>query len=745
MDHQQLLQMIKRALNASAQPALELGCNSTPANLASTLRFVEQQLQPLKTRIAPPALPLPSAECVAAFTEGRTTPAETQHVVAAAIHDVGILFQLISAVETQLPATVSEPLERSLHERLLALGPRRSVSTETVEPPAAIIRATAKQAVNHSPLQLHDHQPVTVAQPANRSSRKVWIVVLVAAASLFLLAGTIGVLGLLVWSSRTTDDGLQASMPSNLTGTSKTPGPSNPSVPSASHVPGSPTQPTLRDAPELATVSSPAEGTSANLPTANLDPSTPLDKESTQDNVAVRPSPTNIDRTPVAAAEKRASSADQPPNAASPVPVVPPQPLGPLVVWREVTGILASETDEGYDNWQTVSVDYAGESPTEHVPSATDTLPELTGGSALSDEGKRRITWLTLPTCYAKGDLAGGGQLVMGQDTSLKSNWQTAHSAALQVVFGSIVLLDVPTKMELQLAGDDQSSTAVAIEATSSLRVQKLGTALELALFSGRARIGNQQIQAGDKLLISDSLAAPVPTQPQSDDLTTIPEWAVRLPEKSAVPRNILANLDTTVALSVALDKQLLSMAKNLNVNNHAGMNNFRNLCWWRASLAVDDSRSATEHAFWPVRVAAFDRLLFDPDRSRHQLARRELFQKLVAFHAARSIASRAATATSATVDAAAARNLPNNPTVDANVKLRAWIEMARGAQANRSDFGLWLRMLIEDDPQIAAFADYLLRKKFSNGPDFSPADHIRNRTLAHKLWTKIVAENFKP
>ncbi len=686
MDRQQLLQLINQRILASE------AAEAAATSLSLAMRQVEHQLLPLRSAIAQPALPLPSAECVAAFVEGQVNQAEQSRVIAAAVHDVGILFQLVNAVQSLADAPSRVPsVGPELRQRLLAI-PRHSqvAIPPSIAPPAA--------------------NPFVNRQRVADSSRhhNAWLLVAVCVAACCLVA--VGWIAM-TWSIKNSPaEDLRAARPR----------PSN--------VEGGTVAETIHMAASEERLPAPPQGAEEDvLAERQADDTRPFASPATalaheEKLEAIEDSVPESGVTPIPFETEVATVPNATPNnsAVADASAFPPekQEQGPAIVWTDITGVLASGIDEAYDKWLPVKVRTAA---TSQPRATSDSMQDETQHHA------QPTRWLTLSTCFAKGELTNGGHIVVDEDTSFRATRVGDRATWLEVDFGSIVLKDMPKNSQLHFSELPTAANTLQIDATAGLQLQRVAGGLEVALLSGAVHTSDGPLPAGTTILFAGG------AQRAMQQPAAMPAWAEKMPDSSALPRQVLANLDFSTELSESLDKQLFVMARNLNGSNRVAVSNFQNLCRWRADLAVENIHAVTaEHTLWPVRLAAFDMLLNDSRRLPALRARQALFRKLLALNAARN--------PNASAPAADRTGLTNGTS-----NLRSWLEMARGnRQANRQDLAEWLRLLANDDSELAAFGDYLLRKRFQGGPSFEPVSNARARAVAQKAWTKFVADNLQ-
>lgn len=686
MNREQLLDIIQHAM----RPSSSTNGHAAPPSLASVIRRVQVAISESQKTIAAPLQPLPTAECVASFVDGNVSPQEREQVIRAAVHDLGILLQVVNSVQAldSLPDEVSdelltrlirlrhEPPEGKAVEDGRAIEDASGAEWQPAKAEEAMVGASSIEPAA-SPLDVaHPHRAETIPPPVVSPStdalydtkQQTWTAVVtrsamvVAAACLVWTAGWLAVRG--DWWNTTR----------------KPPSAGPPGVDGAPKL--------VEDAPRT-----------EDAPGQPEDISTAIDRLEQQlaHGQEVPPgteSPTALPEDPAPTTEYSVQNVAKN-DSAAPVPKssVQPDPMstvdrvasGPTVFWTQVTGVLAQQAEAGYDTWQIVS------RPSAQRKSSDGEAPEM--------EGDR--SWLTLPTCYARGELVTGGELVMNQDTSLRTPPSRPGEAVFDLRFGSIALLNLPAGGRIRLLGPQTGPGAFEIDSSASLQFRRVAGGLQVSVESGKVLFQGSALP----------LQRMVTLRSQTPDLgpaAGLPDWATELPTNSGVSRQILANLDASLELSESIDRQLILLARNLKPNNAFGMKNFRRLCLWRTRLSIEDATAVTKHPLWFVRAASFDMALSPQEHLPSMVIRRTLMTKLRGTQAQ---------------------------------TVRSWIEAANGRRRpTRQDYAHWLNMLTSDDPVVAAFADYLLRKRFADGPNFDPTAPATTRAVAQKVWRAVVA-----
>ncbi len=648
-------------------------------SLSRVVRDVQQQFAALQTQLSPPSVPLPTAECVAAFVDGNATEAESDEVIRATVHDLGILLQVTQALQNvpEHPQAVSAELVA----RLTALR-----QTPSMDSHSSVLPSNT-QAVTEPPMQtsLGD-----AAQPAERSRRgSGWTMLAVAVAACLLLA-----VGWRLWSGSGRSD---VSPPDRRVAENL-----NSRPPEEQDTEEQDAQGPIENAPpELVT-----------NPPAPDQPGSDTDIDRAMDNLQqqiVR----QADQGAASESDDQQSAMDESVVAQ---PSTTPSPMSdgslePAIEWRQVTGILARQTEQGYDKWQAVS---------------SASLHRADDRSADPDA---MTSWLTLPTCYARGVLTGGGQVVMNQDSRLSAQIVSPETTLLQLEFGSVALLDVPVGRKFRLDGAGTTANELEVVQPARLHVRRVPAGFAVAVESGQATYQGRPWPRRRVLLIradGTEIGGPL----------AVPEWASQFPTSSVLSRKLLASFDKPQELGQAIEQQLVTMARSLNPNNQLGMANFRKLCLWRAKLSVEDNTAVVQHPLWFVRTAAFDVALSTTDHLPSLQARRQLAARLQA--ATLSTSRPSATAPTAITNQAR----PQQQKVTAQ-QIRNWIETSKGnRQPSRQDLANWLSLLTGEDRVVAAFADYLLRKRFANGPAFDPAAAPAVRARSQQAWRSVITGN---
>ncbi len=625
MDRQQLLQIVNQALRAT--PLAE----ATARSLAVSMRLATARLESHRSEVPSPQDPLPSAEAVAAFVEGYATAEEERQVIAACVHDVGILLQVMSTAEA-LDAPLQPMPNAQMLDRLLTLSTPRDFE-------AAVTPAV--------------HKP---------RRRRMLVISLGIAAAILLALGWVMTVGGLGDASRRSD---QAFDPPR--------DPSESSRPQMAAAPGSEADP---DYPEEPGPTLP-DGPSSSQPAA-------LAKDSTQPAVVEQPSDAWLppNQQPFDGLATPEFDAWTPGMLAAQPKRPPPSPDAPpvtAVAWTQVTGVLAEQSQPGYDKWKLVST---------------------RASSDASSDGSG--SWLTLPSCFARGELTLGGQLVMNEQSSVEAVVGD-QSTLINLRFGSIALVDLPPRSHLQLIGSQTEAHPVLVATEAAFELRRVLQGLELTVGAGELQLRETRLRPRTTYLIRGSRVEVVETE------RPWPQWSRSFPRATEVSEEIIDRLARADDLSRALDRQLLLLAKPATTGNPVAVARFVALCRWRASLGVEDATEVVRHPMWPVRMVAFEQLLAARFRLPAVAARQRLFSKM----------------------SAAERE-----------HVRSWFEIASGRRvATRQDVAVWLGWLTGEDPDLAAFGDFMLRKCFTPAPDFSPTASLRARTMARKAWTAAVAD----
>ncbi|MEZ6137793.1 MAG: hypothetical protein R3C53_23140 [Pirellulaceae bacterium] len=636
MDRQQLLQLIRQKL-AQDLPVQQ------GLSYAASIRDLQRVLAGLKSTTPPPSDPLPSAECVAAFVDGELSAAEERQVVAACIHDVGILLQVVSTAAAESTAEVAS-VESQLLSRLNQLRQLHPTSIPLPVSNRVSVQASAAVEKQIAPQVL---MPVQLAAEANTLPRDGarsntlngygWLMV--------VAAGIVLALGWLALQPEARDNEPQQA-----------------AVESGDNRDRFSPPPQLverKPAPSIAET----PGTATDNKNAQESEHTPPEQLVGQPSVA--------------------PSAQERPQTKPPMPLSTDTPSVKLasrvnVEWIEITGVLAEQTEVGYDRWRVVQT-------------------QSTMGPA--DSGKH---WLTLPSCFAKGSLSSGGQLILGEQTSLRTLVDD-HGTALDLQFGAIAIRGAPAELELRIVSDSESSPqTLSVEATASFEMRRAPQGLELIMESGALQLAGTRLRAGQSYRLANTTVEILETRQLSP-------WYERLPKTTNLSSELLAALVRSEDLAQSLDQEITKLSQTINFNNPRSVSRFVELCRWRASVGVESVGDVLQHPLWPVRMAAFDELISTTSRLPSLAARRELLSRL--------------------------------PRAERD-RIRLWFLMASGKQRpTRQDAASWLGLLTQDDLQVSAFGDYLLRKCFAGGPNFDPAASARLRDTARKAWAKAVAD----
>ncbi len=722
MDHFQLLQLIEHALQVSQLDAdkvnLAANCNGNIASAAddvsrlkAALRWLEPKLQPLKRVVGPPPLPLPSAECVAAFVERHTSPPENAQVVAAAVHDVGILFQLLSAAQATEDVGSAEVAEKTA-----AIGRGASddaaVSPELLRrllklssPVVPVVQAELVGQVQPSiggnaggPRSVSTQQ-IAVALAGTTPDRSMWIAGLAAAAVVLI--------GLGWWMIK---------IPNAPSDEAR----SEPQLPAMIPEVELTLQPTDRDsaAPPELDVPDHLRGSYEFIQGLAKDNDVPKPSEDVTQSLV------DEGRTDLSADRQRLSEI---PNLA-PVPMLNQLPKS-AVEWTEITGILAeAKNAESQATWHSVALPRTASPRT--TPLELDQPSDIEQQASAID--RLPTKWLTLPSSYARGKLAGGSEIVVDQDSSFQAQVNSRQELSIGLSFGSVVLFDLDSETLLKLIDDDTTSD-IGLQIASELAtlgLRRQSTQLELQIFDGVVLFQGEELP-NNTLLRIDALQTitpiPVATPP------ALPKWAIEFPAKSTIPRAVLASLGSSENLAKSLDEEIVRLGFKLNPKNQLSLNSFQDLCRMRVGLAREDFSVVLTHALWPVRLMAFEQLQVDNTHAAASRTRREMVRRLVAH-----LQSTAPAAANGRTTAATNNNRMADTTAPVEQVL-AWMRMTQGGAPSRQDVAEWLKMLVDNDPLVAAFGDSMLRRKFAGGPLFDPQMPVSARTIVQKAWRQAV------
>ena len=657
---QRLLETIRQAI--ASQPAAS--SDAAPQSLTRLMRTVQLQLRPLEASVPKPAMPLPSAETVAAFVDGQATASEEEHVVQSCIHDVGILLQVVNAVQAE--SVVAAAVDSALHTRLLAMqraaAPSKSVITEMVIR-AELVDPSPTQSIATKTLPT---RPTNLSRIMPRIAAGVLAVCLLVACGWLVLRSFGPDVNGNGGTNQVVENGLD-----NFQSTDRAMVRNRPEVQGGDQ--GSP--PALESPTNEAAVD--AQGTQLAVDQSNFGQENERPVSAEVEGPALREESVLKDDSAQAVPDRIATI----PPKQSIGPDMRVQPVARLR-WTQVVGILAEQKDLGYDHWKVISEE-RGQDPTS------------------GDIRQEQRSWLTLPTCFAQGELTSGGRLVMNQDTHLDLVSDSQGQVKLDVQFGSIALIDVPAGKQLSIATSPASVSEFEFRAPSSIQIQRIIGGIQFTVAAGDVVQDGVQVPRNKRITCRQDVREIGPD-------SGLETWAIEVPKSSELPRQILANFADVENLEDAMDRQLANMARNLNPSNPLSVKNFRQLCKWRSRLSVEEPTAAMKHPLWFVRNSAFDSMLLSTDHMPMLNAKRDLLARLQGVSV---------------------------------MRIRAWVEMARGAQKpSRQDLAQWLGLIASDDSVAAAFGDYLLRKQYPNGPMFDPNADVGSRQEVQRAWRAQIA-----
>ncbi|RMF42626.1 MAG: hypothetical protein D6753_07025 [Planctomycetota bacterium] len=713
MDRATFLKIIRQTSRAASGGLLP----GEAAPLAQLVRQLQHRLADWRHRIPAPPQPLPNAEQIAAFLDGATSAQEDAVIIRAAIHDPGILLQIASDVCT--PPIPSNYASADLRQRLIDLAqPDRTAPPRGPSVDAWLLDASASPAAHEllrgdsapvepmaescsvASAQCADSRAMPQPRRDRRSLRDVRAAPILAAlvATLLIVLGGWGIWHAIRRSplerhGQVAEQDLDGPMPAGGRATSSA------TIPPL--LSGQSGQPSAGEAGVEDDIQAAVEELEAQL--AQQSSTRPLE-EAVRASFNVPPGGEDLVGQPTG--DRLASPIGRPaeepagnPAATTEVagtgtldrsrrPTLASQPIR----WLRVVGLLAQQPESGYDAWMPVA--------------GSDALTELGDDPALQHSAHPDAgDWLTLPGSFAEGEIAAGGRIVLGENTNVVTRLSDDGTLDVQLRFGSAALLDLPSGTRLRLPPLSTQS-AVEVVQPAELLMQRVAGGVLVQVHRGEIRLADGFARAGTSRLIHPSGVEP---GPPSD---TLPSWAVRLPTRSTIPRQVLANIDSKQNLPTVIDAQLVRLGRNLDTRNALAVRTFLQLCQLRARMAVADPLAAATHPIAGVRLALFDLLTQAEDNAVAQAARRELMRRLRI----------------------------------ARQELASWSQAVTARnRLNRQFVARWLDMLIDEDPVVAAVGDYFLRRSAGGGPVFNPSADRPARMLARTQWLKLLGRSGKP
>lgn len=649
--------------------------------LARQARSIQTQLNSWKNRIAAPSEPLPSAECLSAFIAGASSPDEEATVIAACVHDPGILVQVLIAWQSEFAAEDSqdqdnpEEMDADLTHRLLQLRPAghsaASVSSKTAPP---------------------------TAQPTAKSMGSLrWIRLASAGA---LAAGLVWAVGwwVIAHSAHEVSDAGQtvAGEPS-----------ATEEVPKSIDSRGD----GLSDAADIRSIAQ-ASGGDASSELSRQPPrlasQTPLEETNggASERLEARSLIDSFNDS-LLVQEQKVSDAEQltapdfgPRPKLSELVERQPMELGkedpmfpPInVSWTKIVGLVAEQTMAGYDRWRPFT-------DNRRVTSAVADGADAAGNSLAPPPA----SWLMLPGCYARGNLSTGGELILAEESMVKI-YGEGNQLQLHLLQGAAAMRELPPGTRMSLAQAERNGPVVTVEEAATLYFWIDSNQLYASLLSGRVAWEKQEIERQQKLKITEERIA------VTDDQVATPPWLDRLPTNLVLSRSVLANLARSDDLHAGIDQTLQTILQGGGwQTNPRTTRDLELLARWRGNLALHAPLEPAIHPMWPVRSVHLMRLFSPRDGTNFDLARRQFANQLNT------------------------RQVSNYAT---------WQAMLQQQNApTRADVAQWLGFLNGPDPLFASVADLMLRTLVVSGPAFDPQASVQQRSLVRAQWARIIAD----
>ena len=689
----------------------------TPGSLAETVRALQAEFLAARRHVPPPPLPMPSAEQVAAFVEGGLSEPEEASVIAACLHDPGMLLQLLIAEQAWATAEGRGALcpapSTDLRRRLLAIGgPRVTAHT------AATGHESCVPAAGNQPTT--GRATTTGRAPAGPGEAAVrWALIGALAASL--------VWGVGWWirgDRRGSPDAERPIARAEPRGDRRPPANDVATADSGADMQAQAFRGDVRDRMGDETAGSVRDAVEDDRTASGQETSLQESSADRSLSPSTRSMP-SVSRSDFSGRGDRAPDASTEPAGARSTPTGPSDSsvtragdgptadrgrmkgasAGPGLVWTEIVGLVAEQTEAGYDRWRAIS---------EVEPTARVSTDDFAGQAVRQGDGTSPVRLLMLAGCYARGSVRFGGEFVLAEETRVSIESGPEGTLRWTLETGSIAFRGMPPGTRFRIDDSDGRMLEVVSRTESDFRCWMEDGELHLAVSHGEIATPEvsyeqrpQAIRSGRRQRLVDSGLA----DGGADDGP--PVWVETLPTDRILSRSVLANLRGSDDLQSALDRTLVSLVGNgRSAGARRRVQEIELLSRWRGGIAVEDPLEAATHPLLSVRAPQLQRLLSPRDGSPFDSARRMYAAQLSAGQVGPGRAS----------------------------PLAGWLAAWQGRQPpGRTEFALWLRQLEDDDPLVAATADFLLRRFAGQGPVFDPRAPRPLRTLARRQWAPLV------
>lgn len=577
MNPQQLRQIIRQQMQIGLTLVNSDADSPPDVSLAAATRRIAMQLQAQAHSVAAPLQPLPSAECLAAFAEQQTTEWEEQQVVAACIHDMGILFQLVNIVDQQLN-NVSLPVSGEVMAGLLALAPQAASPSREAQ---LVESQLAPGQLTHLPPSIQADLTATSLTNGKRSARLQnrrtsiqwrWAVGAMVAATVLAAIFTAG--NLMTDNAKPNQNQLGAVQKDRP-------------------------QPPMTDAVE----SHDAVELPEPIPSTEVQPNGVQLADET-----LQPLQPTLDSPGFAVTDpKEKSPANSPP--APPMPEVEPTPMDvpPKLAtakfgrWEQVIGIVAASQSSESPNWRAV---------------------RQADQKELVDKDQS-LSWMTPPGCYAQAAFGAQGKLILRENSLATFRTQTKESGVLSVCdleYGAIYVSNALASHLLQIDATSNISLRLELAESASLVAWIEGNALRI-IPQGNVTANGQVLASGKVVQVAEDMLE------QTELLLEQPEWCQQLPKENVLSRTILANLDQSINLAQAVDQQLIGLLSRQQTPQSLKL--IQQLSQWRVAMECDYPLRAALSPIAPVRMVLFNSILSDTTEQRFVAARRSLLGRL--------------------------------------------------------------------------------------------------------------------
>lgn len=610
-------------------------------------------------------------EKVAAFVDGRMDPGEEQLICDAAMIDNSVLAEIIAAVRADLPqADDLPPLSTSLQSQLMAMQaalPQDNLETPESNATESTPSTLIPQAVSVDPAHAEVASPkpiVVVPSPATASPQPAvesssWSRITFGA-----VAVAASIMVAVVWWSAANRDSGGAVDPNQIAESAvdievippEPGGIPDPVPPPEADLDSSP-QPTIAQADPVVDPDpvDPVDDPPMAVAVAPPEIAVPSeDKVPTEDNMLI---PAEID-----------PMSDRPPVRLTSKPRLTD------LRWTEVTGLMA-QAEADADSGSTPTIKWA------RVQGGSQSTSDATATASRSGFALR-----TLPMSRAKGQLGGGGEIVVAPDTGIRMMPAVdEETTEVDLMFGAVALLDVADGTTIRVRHGRQLLATLRWNTQASAVLQRLVDGLQIQVEDGEVAINDTPVRSKSVRVANDQSVETVRSPRR------LPRWITAPDDTTATDRMILAQIAETGDLHSSLQQRITALARISKLSRDESQA-LAKLAHWQAALSGPHVFRLAGSRVPAVRLAALNRIaqLSESD------PRSEAMWRTIQ------------------------RTVNNQQRV---TQTRAWFRLLRsGARPNRTQLDEMLTGLTARDYAGRALSDYMLRRYVTNPPPFDPA-----------------------